>query len=272
MTFGRPAMVTKASSGAVPLPVAVDEDFIPSESGPEASQPPDRPSMIAFFAKTLELYDIMNDVLLNFYKQSADDSGENMHDLYFNSVIGEGAQTIFEFDRCLARWTRSLPVHLRGDSSAASVNPIFYRQSIVLRARSVLGQNLPIIMQRLMHNLTCRFLHVRILLFRPALSKYCTVRDNATSDPLIHMNDSLPHRVALQCSIICVKSAQESIQLIYSNVPVDGTGGPLPAWWYNILCLSTSSNSPLLAESDFTRCLYFRDCPDSWPFIFGNSR
>lgn len=50
------------------------------------------------------------------------------------------------------------------------------------------------------------------------------------------MNDSFPHRVALQCSIICVKAAQESIELIYNNVPADGTGGPLPAWWYNVLC------------------------------------
>lgn len=75
-----------------------------------------------------------------------------------------------------------------------------------------------------------------MLLFRPTLSKYCAVRDNATTDPLISANDSFPHRVALQCSIICVKAAQESIQLIYNNVPADGTGGPLPAWWYNILC------------------------------------
>jgi hypothetical protein len=82
----------------------------------------------------------------------------------------------------------------------------------------------------------CRFLHVRILLFRPTLSRYCTVRENATDNPLIPVGDSLPHRVALQSSIICVKAAQESIQLIYDNVPADGTGGPLPAWWYNILC------------------------------------
>jgi hypothetical protein len=75
-----------------------------------------------------------------------------------------------------------------------------------------------------------------MLLFRPTLSKYCAVRDNTTTDQLISTNDSFPHRVALQCSIICVKSAQESIGLIYNNVPADGTGGPLPAWWYNILC------------------------------------
>lgn len=73
-------------------------------------------------------------------------------------------------------------------------------------------------------------------MFRPTLSKYCAIRDNAATDPLVSTNESFPHRVALQCSIICVKAAQESIELIKNNVPADGTGGPLPAWWYNILC------------------------------------
>ncbi|CAG8365171.1 unnamed protein product [Penicillium salamii] len=220
MTFGRPAMITKSASGAVPLPAAVDEEFIPSESGSEASQPPDRPSMMAFFGKTLELYDIMNDVLESLYDPSTDSSGEDIHNFYFNNITGEGERTIFELDHCLSRWTKSLPEHLRGDSALVSANPIFCRQSIVLRAR---------------------FLHVRILLFRPTLSRYCAIRDNTTSDSLIPINDSFPHRVALQCSIICVKAAQESIQLIYNNVPTDGTGGPLPAWWYNVLYVYTSA-------------------------------
>jgi hypothetical protein len=67
-------------------------------------------------------------------------------------------------------------------------------------------------------------------------AKYCAARDNLTTHSMISINDSFPRRVALQCSVICVKVAQESIELIYTHVPSDGTGGPLPAWWYNILC------------------------------------
>lgn len=85
-----------------------------------------------------------------------------------------------------------------------------------------------------------RFLHVRMLLFRPILSKYCTARDMGDTDPLISIHDSFPQRVALQCSIICVKVAQEVVELIYTNIPADGTSGPLPAWWYNILCETPS--------------------------------
>lgn len=137
MTFGRPAMITKTSSGAVPLPAAVDDEFIPSNSSLEVSQPPKRPSIMAFFGKTLELYDIMNDVLLSLYNPSTDPSGEDIHDFYFNNITTEGERSIFELDHCLSRWTKSLPVHLRGEAAMASANPIFCRQSIVLRARSV---------------------------------------------------------------------------------------------------------------------------------------
>ncbi|KAI9932323.1 hypothetical protein MW887_009835 [Aspergillus wentii] len=231
MTFGRPAMISKASSGSVPLPASVDEEYIPTASGTEASQPADRPSMMDFYAKSLELYEIMNDVLLSLYKPVSEESLEDIHDFYFNKETSEGERTIFELDRALTRWTRSLPVHLRGISSPESEDPIFYRQSVVLRAR---------------------FLHVRVLLFRPTLSRYCTARDITATDPLITLNDSFPHRVALQCSIICVKVAQEVIELIYNNVPMDGSSGPLPAWWYNILSatvlIAGRLRSAILAE------------------------
>lgn len=82
-----------------------------------------------------------------------------------------------------------------------------------------------------------------MLLFRPTLARYCTAREIATEDQLISLNDSLPQRVALQYSIICVKVAQEVIELIYNNTPPDGSTGSLPAWWYNILCRTYHSSS-----------------------------
>ena len=136
MTFVRPAMISKYSSGAVPLPISVDDEFISAASLAEPSQPAERPSMMVFYAKTLELYEIMNDVLLSLYKPVPDESADDIHDFYFNNTAGEGERTIFELDRSLTRWTRSLPVHLRGDSSInAQDNPIFFRQGIVLHAR-----------------------------------------------------------------------------------------------------------------------------------------
>ncbi|KAJ5666576.1 hypothetical protein N7462_010985 [Penicillium macrosclerotiorum] len=237
MTFGRPAMISKSSNNTVPLPIIVDDEFISAETTSESCQPAGQPSMMAFYAKTLELYEIMNDVLLSVYKSPPDEFPDDIHDFYFSNTISEGERTIFELDRSLTRWTCSLPAHLSGDSKIVTDNPILYRQQIVLQARytqsSLLYFGVDADVSPFVND---RFLHVRMLLFRPTLSKYCVARDNLLAHSMISMTESFPNRVALQCSIICVRVAQESINLIHNNVPADGTGGPLPAWWYNILC------------------------------------
>ncbi|RAL01245.1 transcription factor domain-containing protein [Aspergillus ibericus CBS 121593] len=220
MTFGRPAMISKASCGSVPLPANVDEEYIPAVSGSEVTQPANRPSVMAFYAKSLELYEILNDILLSLYSPTTDESPEDIYDFYFDKEANQGERTIFELDRALTKWSRSLPSHLRGESYPGGEYTVFYHQSVVLRAR---------------------FLHVRMLLFRPILSRYCTSREIGISDPLISFRDSFPQRVALQCSIICVKVAQEVIGLIHGNLPADGSSGPLPAWWYNILYVYTAA-------------------------------
>ncbi|RAH50362.1 transcription factor domain-containing protein [Aspergillus brunneoviolaceus CBS 621.78] len=219
MTFGRPSMIAKASGGSVPLPATVDEEYIPS-AGTAIIQPAGRPSVMAFYAKSLELYEILNDILLSLYNPNPDESPEDVYDFYFNKQTTEGGHTMFELDRALTKWSRTLPEHLRGDASLAYGDKMFYHQSVVLRAR---------------------FLHVRMLLFRPILSKYCTSRDIGVADPLICLQDSFPQRIALQCSIICVKVAQEVIGLIHGHIPADGSAGPLPAWWYNILYVYTAA-------------------------------
>lgn len=38
MTFGRPAMISKGTGSAVPLPATIDKEFVTSNSGGEASQ------------------------------------------------------------------------------------------------------------------------------------------------------------------------------------------------------------------------------------------
>ncbi|KAL4936435.1 hypothetical protein BDV06DRAFT_233421 [Aspergillus oleicola] len=219
MTFGRPAMISKASCGSVPLPETIDEEYYTSADGTDVTQPTGRPSIMAFYAKSLELYEILNDILLNLYQPLPEEGADDIHDSYFTIGSNKDELTIFELDRALTKWTRSLPAHLRGESDPSPNGIIFYRQSVVLRAR---------------------FLHVRMLLFRPILSKFCTTRDTASS-PLISLTDSFPQRVALQCSIICVNAARDVIELIHSNIPFDGTAGPLPAWWYNILYVYTAA-------------------------------
>ena len=139
MTFGRPAMISKVSSGAVPLPLLVDDEFISENAAAEPMQPSGQPSLLAFYAKTLELYEIMNDVLLSLYRPITDDGADDIHEFYFNKTLNEGEHSIFELDHNLTLWARSLPAHLRVGAAPERDNPVFFRQGIVLNARSVRG-------------------------------------------------------------------------------------------------------------------------------------
>ncbi|KAJ9203744.1 transcriptional regulator family: Fungal Specific TF [Paecilomyces variotii] len=220
MTFGRPTMISEPSYSWVSLPATIDDDESTSPSGRDGpGKRADEPSLINFFERSLELYEILNVILVRLYSSNPEGRLNDGRSYYCSQKeSSDGEREVFELDRALAEWCRRLPPHLRDGESAA--NPIFQRQSIVLRSR---------------------FLHVRMLLFRPSLSRYCTNRDSSCEDPLISLSGSFPQRVTLQCSIICVRAAQELIELIYNKVPSDGTNGPLPAWWYNILYVYTAA-------------------------------
>ena len=135
MTFGRPAMISRQSDQDVPLPAATDEEHIRHFSRPDRTPSSSRPAMMSFYIKSLELYEIMNDVLLTLYGPAPEESNHGVHDFYFNnSETKEGEPTIFDLDRALIKWCQSLPSHLR-DPCEVLDNAIFTRQAIVLRAR-----------------------------------------------------------------------------------------------------------------------------------------
>ncbi|KAJ5167561.1 uncharacterized protein N7482_006342 [Penicillium canariense] len=92
MTFGRPAMISKVSSTAVPLPFTVDDEFISTDTTSEPVQPVEQPSIMAFYAKSLELYEIMNDVLLSLYKPISDERADEIHEFYFNNTASGGGK------------------------------------------------------------------------------------------------------------------------------------------------------------------------------------
>ncbi|GLA21419.1 hypothetical protein AnigIFM62618_010730 [Aspergillus niger] len=226
LTLGRPAMISKEAAGAVPLPTMVDEEvppgFLDAESHFQDGEI-ERPSFMTFYAKCLELYEILNDILLSLYSNSNTpaDRPEDHHNYYFRS-FHEGQVTVTQLDYALTVWSQSLPKVFRCQSTPLPANDIISRQRIVLRLR---------------------LLHIRMVLLRPILSKYCDLynQSNITYHP---SEDSLPQRFALQCSIVCVKSAQDLIDMTYTNLAMDNstnTIGLLPAWWYNILYIYTAS-------------------------------
>ncbi|KAI9879911.1 MAG: hypothetical protein M1830_006578 [Pleopsidium flavum] len=217
MTFGRPAMITKSSAFTVPLPAMIDDEFLSHQPGIEVAQPANRPSMMAFFVKTLQLYEIINDLLLALYMGRDENGHKDQYDFFFGQSDSGDIATVYELDRALMTWGQTLPLHLRLSSPESSRNNTFMRQAIVLRAS---------------------ILHARILLFRPILSRFCLPQETPT-DPGTALDESLPQRMALQCSSLCLRAAHDAIELIYANLVVDGARGPLPAWWYYVYTAAT---------------------------------
>ncbi|KAI9705365.1 MAG: hypothetical protein M1820_005195 [Bogoriella megaspora] len=222
MTFGRPQAISRGSPSRIPLPVAVDDEYIPNEptTDIERLQPGNPPSKMWFFLETLHLYSMLNDILHSFHEPESEDGGEDIYEFFMPDKKSR-SRNVFDIDKELTGWTRNLPVHLKWPASE-SWGEVIQRQANVLHAR---------------------YLHTRILLYRPILSRFCTSSNvPANNDNMLIVDDALPLRVALQCSIICVKTAQEQINVIHDNTPVNRmSSGPLPAWWYNILYVYTAA-------------------------------
>ncbi len=216
MQFNRPAMVDKLGSNSVPLPNAVDDEHM------DRGQPSDRPPVIAFYIKTLEVFEIMAKVMKNsasLNRGICSYTSRDQYNLLFgDSNINHLTETL-KLDQSLMIWASSLPNHLRPDSITSSsqhYNPIFHRQANVLRSR---------------------YLHTRILLFRPILSRFCLAQPDTTytspSSDVEH--ESLPQHLALACSNLCLRAAHDAIHLIYCHLDRETITGPVPQWWNCIL-------------------------------------
>jgi len=143
LTFGRPAMISKALCGSVPLPETTDDEHVRTDRAVGAPRPADIPSMMGFFVKSAELYEILDDILSSLYSLPATEKHPgDIHD-YYEFCCTRPSQgrslTVFELDHALSLWSLSLPDHLRGESVAVSTDRLFERQSMVLRARSRLS-------------------------------------------------------------------------------------------------------------------------------------
>jgi hypothetical protein len=213
-------MVDKLASNAVPLPIFVDDEHM------ERGQPSDCPPVIAFYIKTLEVFEIMARVMQNSTSLNrgagASTSRDQYHLLFGDSNINQVTETL-KLDQSLMIWASSLPSHLRPESITSpdhysQYHPIFHRQANVLRSR---------------------YLHTRILLFRPILSRFCLAQPdttyNSSSSAQNMEHESLPQHLALACSNLCLRAAHDAIHLIYSNLDRENITGPVPQWWNCVL-------------------------------------
>lgn len=93
-----------------------------------------------------------------------------------------------------------------------------------------------------------RFLHMRLLSLRPILTAFVAGETDECKG-LASFGIDLSTRVAHQCSMVCVKIAQEAISLVHSNrSPPWETTGLVAVWWYNVLFVYSAATVLIAAR------------------------
>lgn len=230
MTFGRPLMLYQYKE--VPLPCAVDDEYLDAAG---RRQPEDKASWVDFYVHSIRLYAVLADITANMYGGSngtrlPDTSGGANSSL----TIGFSMDFVFEADAAVSRLEEQLPFHLhwekrRAMQSQVKADGVFEQQSSVLLSR---------------------FLHLKTLLYRPALLRYCQlIGAEEASKPASGRTATVPPvsdvlRVTLKgLSIACVESALLLIEQIHLRSTTTATG----AWWYNLFYARTAGMVALLA-------------------------
>lgn len=145
MAYGRPFMIPIARD--LKLPQAIDDEILRAFPNSPAMQPENKPSYMSFLVHTIELYEIMGEILVTLYSE-ADAFGGSL-DTSARSEIDEqnlvtSLNSILKLERALDNWKHHLPPFLRNNHSYSNIYnlvndekeaSILLRQSNVLKAR-----------------------------------------------------------------------------------------------------------------------------------------
>lgn len=225
MICGQPAMINSQAAASVPLPTAHPENFV-CNCYVEPCPADTSESSCHFFIEALKLYDLMSETLQALYNSASPKEVENdAYTIYFGSLGTGAVGSIFELNKRLRSWSLELPIYLRH-------NPGAIKTAIHCRQTNILW---------------LRYCHVRILLFRPVLSRFCSERENHK----IPEDQTLPWKIAFQCSISCIKAALETINYLNTTIAdkkLEELDDLLPSWWYNIFYIHTAATVLLAAR------------------------
>lgn len=133
MKFGRPPSIQISDADAVPLPLAVDDQYINDQTH-APRQPAGKPSITAFYIHTIKLAMVIDSILRHLYTGTQ----KNLKPFEANGLntsTSQRAQVLSNavlLDGQLQSWWTESPIHLRSDSIEGQ---IFQRQRNVLLIR-----------------------------------------------------------------------------------------------------------------------------------------
>ncbi|CZR44333.1 uncharacterized protein FPRO_14094 [Fusarium proliferatum ET1] len=217
VTHGRPAMISQYPAKDVPHPAETSN----AQNGMQGLE------YYSFFVRSVRLYEIIHKTMIAFYDGSQGNrtkEKESHFDLEGVDGEDEDLDRVVQLDRCISRWQSKLPDHIRWELLESNKDEIARRQAVILRMR---------------------FLHARILLMRPVLSRFCLTQSPQDKKP---MDDNLQARVVQQGAMFCVTTAQDMINTLVKHQTLDGTVGLLPAWWYRVYYIYSAATVLIAAK------------------------
>ncbi|EGC43383.1 conserved hypothetical protein [Histoplasma capsulatum var. duboisii H88] len=190
-----------------PLPIPGDRDYIDRllfNNSADRNATVDRPSIIEFFNNSTRLYNRYNDItLIQEELRSTSNSGAR------KKIDAFDPQLLISVDQSLANWQAGLPPFLHPDTNVNSLNYLLAKRQ---------------------HNiLRIRYLHMRLLLWRPLLAIVAATSPDIdarsrmqkpTSQPsrrglaIDKIEIPLTHIIAHESAVKCILAAAEIINII----------------------------------------------------------
>ncbi|KAF5007797.1 hypothetical protein FDECE_5921 [Fusarium decemcellulare] len=211
----------------------LDDEFLDAEIQPAPIRPDGNITIIAFFVKSLELFEIVNDIQYEIHQPPKDANNREI-----NRLI-----SVLQLDNRLVHWAQSLPDHLGYNTIDQEEGLVFRRQRVVLRAR---------------------YLYARISVLRPVLSDWY-LKQTSTGTSQHRTERSLSQPLVEECATLCFETAHEMIDVLFSNFNFDTVTGPVPAWWFGVLCKDSFLITPQDHLLQLTMAISYLHCGNRSP-------
>lgn len=225
MTLGRPLILHRYRS--LPLPNLLSDEQLSYQKVP--FDPPG-PLFIHFYIQSLQLYQILADILARLYEgdpAATHESGNTARPDTFAHL-----DFVLEYDDKITAFEAQIPPHLHW-KDRESLPPHVLAVNMFEQQSSVL---------------LVRYLHLRVLLYRPVFTNFCqhVRRHNvfaARSEQIIPRASEISLKVSLPLAIACVESSILVIEQVHLRATSTATG----AWWYNLFYARTAGMVILLS-------------------------
>ncbi|KAH7121827.1 fungal-specific transcription factor domain-containing protein [Dactylonectria estremocensis] len=231
MTLGRPPSMRIVND--VPLPSPIDDAHLPLREN--LTHLPEQPSAVNLFTvENIKLAKILAIILDQIYHPvSTEPSFRNSPT---PQTSHQDLNTVMHLDASLEDFKSTLPDVLRWDRAVETppeISAVLKRQSYILQAR---------------------YLHLKILLFRPSFSWFCaSTRSELQRRENIDLSNGSSSRpketdltmsLLVPCAVACVNATCELVGSIERSTNERVTG----AWWFRLFYLMTSGTILILAE------------------------